>query len=211
MRVYLALALALALPACDDDATGASDPAARSDGAVYGVWADQCAVELIRDVRAGPGGAITLPAGARYLLSTDERGAGYVELLFLAAEGGVGLEIEVDADDLPFTGDCAGADRLLGVFADTTVYADADGTDVLCELPAGTQVKSDDGGSHFLTPTSEGLDFSADFQTYQYALGALSARCGGAEEGFIRAPQVMAGGVEQLALPIGPLYGSVAE
>ncbi|MEZ4464796.1 MAG: hypothetical protein R3F43_09910 [bacterium] len=92
MRVSLALALALALPACNDDATGASDPP-RSDGAdpTAGVcWSRPVRRRADPRRRAGPGGAI-LPRALATCSAPTSAGPATIGLLFLAAEGGIGF------------------------------------------------------------------------------------------------------------------------
>jgi len=181
------------------------DPPA-AGGQVVAPWDQYCVATFTEefDVTDSFGDVVlTAQAGDRYLLG-DSGFFAAATLVYIAAEGPVELDIEVEDESmLPFTTSCPGRTlSLVGVFADMPVFSDEALTMPLCTLQAG------------LTVNGAGIGYAvagSDLFTapYQVTLGALGEHCGGASEGFVASVDVPLGGGSFGGVPFATLLAPV--
>jgi len=141
-------------------------------------------------------------AGEEYLLIYYPEPYGRATLAYLTSTGPYGFDVAPNADNtaFPFTTDCPtelAAASYFAVFADVTVYAEAELVTPICELTAGTALPRDSAsGAGF------GLESSgADVSIYEIFLNAFSPQCGGAASGYISVPRIQLFGSAHVVVP----------
>ena len=204
--LQLVLAIAYAGLACGALGCGADDDGVPAGGGeVTPPWDSQCVATFTQgfDVVDGFGDLEwQVEAGDRYLLS-DLGGFGVeATVLYLSSRGPI--EMEIDVDDgaaLPFTSSCSDNPvRLVGVFADTTVYVDEAKTMPACTLSAGS---THAGGLSYALVSG----LFGEGGTYQVEFGGLADACGGLTSGYIEAKSLSLGSTEYTVIPIATVLG----
>jgi len=176
------------------------------DGQVVAPWDQHCVATFTEDfdiVDSFGDVALSVSAGSRYLIG-DSGFFAAATIVYIAAEGPVELDIEVDDGSMvPFTSSCPGRTlSLAGVFVDMPVFSDEALTMPLCTLQAGLTVP--DGGIGYAV--AGGDLFTAP---YQVTLGGFSEHCGGATEGFVASIDVTVGGTSYGGVPFATVLTPV--
>jgi hypothetical protein len=168
-------------------------------------WRDYCIATFTEEypVLDGFGDvAFTAHVGDEFLMASYDADDN-PQIIFLAETGPETIELEEAT--LPFTSNCtAGATtQHYAVFSDTTVYAEEELTTSLCELEAGHAVPLEPTGAGYgITGSNAGSG-----AVYEVILNALSTECGGAERGYVDAPQTVLWGSYTYLVPIQVIVG----
>lgn len=143
----------------------------------------------------------TIASGSRYLFTFDPFDD--VVMLHLSSAGPVDFLVEAEPGAEPYTLSCAegATERFVGVFADVTIYSDAQLSTELCSLEAGTLWPSAGGGS-----SAEG-DLLADPSIYFVEYDGLADQCGGAGSGYIAVNFVSLLGSMRAPVPLAVVEG----
>ena len=215
-RTYALVAALTALTtliACGDDDAGGSS----SGGEVTEAWEAYCIATFTQDygvIDPFDAPLVQAKSGSRYLMSSNGSAFGTasgvrVGMFYLTPNGPEEFEVEVQsADELPLTTSC-GADRaeqqlLVGVFKDTTVYADEALTQEACTLTEGTVAETSGGGFSIVGE----IDILGSAPTtYQLSLGGLSPMCGDIEQGYVRVNATQIFGYSTYLVPIRTFIG----
>jgi hypothetical protein len=212
-RAGLGVALLL-LPACGGDDSGGSESSAM--GAVDETWAGYCVATFtesysVLDPFDDP--VFTANPGEQFLLSSYDGGFGEDQADLIVDTAGGPYDFTISApegtQDFPFTTDCpfGGGQRYYAVFADVSVYAEAELVTPLCQLTRGTVTPLAGGDGVGYAIAGSGIDFSGP-ATYEVMLGPYSAQCGDATSGFISVPQTEVFGSTTWLVPFAVILGS---
>jgi hypothetical protein len=177
-----------------------------SSGQVTELWSGYCAATFTSDVvfKDGFGDvAFTARSGEKYLLTQYDTSR--VEIAYLTPLGPDTYEVPVTGgpETFPFTSNCAydAAVEYYAVFTDIVVYDSEALTNQICSLPVGTAVVLDMAASAGSSITDLNITLSGP-ETYEIALNALGAQCGGAERGYVSVPQTTVLGVHTWLVPV---------
>ena len=210
MRICIWIVLfagAQALTACS------SGGGSTSSGQVTEAWRTYCVATFTQDYAFKDSFGdelVTARKGEAYLMSDfgESFGKDAAELVYLGQAGPSTLDIEVTLGSraFPFTTSCAFDDTLpyYAVFGNVSVYQSKELTTKLCDLVAGTVVPRDTTQQAGFSATNLSLDGPTVYEVY---LNAFSARCGGAEVGYVSVPQTQLFGVETWLVPILAIIG----
>ena len=210
-RAACGSSLLLGLVACSsgqDDTTGGGD----GGGQVTSEWQSYCVATFVQDYTVVDVFGDTLfhvKAGSEYLVLDYSEWSGEPEatLAYLSAAGP--YDFDVATTGAPFTSNCdlENATGYYAAFTDVTVYQDEALTTPLCELTAGTAEPLDGssmaGSSLVMT---DDIDLNGP-STYEIYLNSFSARCGGADTGFVSVPETRVLGVYTWLVPIQVVLG----
>jgi hypothetical protein len=128
------------------------------------------------------------------------------DLAYLTPRGPIEFDVDVNLGEaLPFTSSCGpnSTATYFAVFADVSMFAESGLQNKLCDLAGGTTVARD---------LSKIVGYSLETQSdlgfiYEIELNAFSARCGGADKGYIRVPAITALGSAQVIVPFRLILG----
>lgn len=174
-------------------------------GTVTNDWDGFCTATLTTDyvVKDDFGKVLfTAKAGETYLLLNYPPVNG-VKAAYLTSAGVFEFKIgSTDANGgYPFTSNCEPAQFLpvsyFAVFADVTVYAEAELTTQICQLKAGDHVVREP----LVSAGYGAVNSSAAANVYEIFLNAFSPQCANAEHGFISAPTVALFGSNRVLVP----------
>jgi hypothetical protein len=204
----LGVGLSTACGGGDGDGDG---PGGSGGGTVTDQWRSYCTATFNADtpvVDAFGDPVFTARTGSEYLIGSYEDFGGQprVTLLYLTGSGPYPVDIESTGGAFPFTPSCdlAKATSYLGVFYDTSVFADEALTTKLCDLKAGTVLPRTSAISGY--SIAGGLSFSGP-ATYELFLNAFSAQCGGAANGYVSVPDTEVLGTTTWLLPVESIAG----
>ncbi|HEX7597262.1 MAG TPA: hypothetical protein VF518_03545 [Polyangia bacterium] len=179
-------------------------------GQITEAWRPYCVATFTQDYAFKDGFGdelVTARKGEAYLMSdfSDSFGKDTAELVYLGQTGPSTLDIQVTLGSraFPFTSNCAFDDTLpyYAVFSNVSVYQDVGLTSKLCDLAADTVVPRD-------ATRQAGFAATLGIPTlYEVYLNAFSARCGGAEVGYINVPQTQVFGATTWLVPILAIIG----
>jgi hypothetical protein len=128
-------------------------------------------------------------------------------LAYLTPAGPISFDVAASAGPtFPFTSTCAPnpPSSYFAVFADVSVFAEAELVTKLCDLKAGTTVMHDNAkNAGYSLETS-----SAGTSVYKVFLNAFSAQCGGADNGYIRVGAITALGSTRILVPFEVIAGA---
>jgi len=160
-------------------------------GTVTAPWTDFCVATLtadfaVTDSKQEP--LFTARTGEQYLIEY-EFSEHWARMLYLTPVGPFEFDIKNDTDQLPFTSNCGPTSMFsfYGNFVDVSVYAESTLVTKLCDLTAGTIAPYDSSKFHGATvDISPGASPDVD----KLFLNGFSARCNGADAGYVRRQSV---------------------
>ncbi len=194
--------------------TGGTSGSSSGAGTITDDWRAYCVATFTADYDVmDPFGDLlfTARAGEEYLVmeypNPFSASSNSASLAYLTPNGPMDFDVEGPASTpgTPFSTDCPanGAREYYAIFTDVSVYAEDTLTTKLCDLEAGTTVPLQGG-----IATGFGLaSISSEGAVYEIFLNALSAQCGGAENGFVLVPQVRVLSTTTYLVPIRPIMG----
>lgn len=182
---------------------GGDDGVPEGGGEVRAAWEAYCIATFEQGYAfVDPFGDVEFraKAGSRYLLSGFGTFGAEASVLYLARKGPVELSVDVESGAaLPFSSNCepSAVEEHVGVFAETTVYADEAMSMPVCVLSEGATFPG--GGLSYALVSG---DLFQSGGTYEVSFAGLATACGGLATGYVGATTVKLGGSQYTALAL---------